>query len=83
MRPHLNINAIFKEYFGVQFSFNRLIHRSLKSVIEKLHRERSGLTTALCAFLVCKKAAHAGEIIGEKTSQRAPPCFFVEGGSVK
>ena len=46
---------------------------SLKLVIEKLHRERSGLTTALCAFLVCKKAAHAGEINGEKTSQRAPP----------
>ena len=54
----------------------RLSHRR-KSVIKTvpLHRERGGLTTTRgCLFgFVRKKTAHAREINGEKSSQRAPP----------
>ena len=48
----------------------------------RLHR---GLTTTRgCLFgFVCKKTAHAREINGcEKSSQRAPPFFSVNGGNI-
>ncbi len=52
---------------------------------ETSHRERSGLTTTCgCLFgFVCKKKPTKLERFGrEESSQRAPPFFFVDGGSI-
>jgi hypothetical protein len=79
-----------KSILGYDLFLYRLSHRR-KSVIwtvpgETLHRERGGLTTTCgCLFgFVRKKTAHAREINGEKSSQRArAPFFFVDGGPMR
>ena len=68
-----------KKHFGIGSIFYRLSHRR-KSVIktvpgEILHREHGGLTTTRGCLIgfVRKKTAHAREINGKESSQRAPP----------